>query len=132
AMAHGLLTTFLSRDHREIEALLEASCEAEEIDLERYDLFRERLLRHIGWEEKILFPAAARARGERLPRAAQLRRDHGRIAALLTRRPTPASVAELRSILGPHDALEEGAEGAYAECERLLADCAAELVDRMR
>ena len=48
------LTAFLAGDHREMDRLLARSRAGSEIDLETYDLFRERLLRHIGWEEKIL------------------------------------------------------------------------------
>lgn len=128
----SLLTDFLENDHREIDALLERSRRGDDIDLEAYEQFRGRLLRHIGWEEKILLPAAAEARGEPLPRAARLRKDHGRLAALLTRRPTPDSVAEIVSILTSHNEIEEGAEGVYAECEALLADRSDELVARMR
>jgi hypothetical protein len=126
------LSEFLEDDHREIDALLARASGGDEIDLAVYDQFRARLLRHIGWEEKILFRAAADARGEPLAGAPRLRRDHGRIAALLTRRPTPESIAELVAILVQHNELEEGDGGVYAECDALLADQAAELESRMR
>ncbi len=120
----------LEDDHRAIDDLLARACASEPIDLQLYDRFRERLLRHIGWEEKIVFRAAAEARGAALPEAATLRRDHGRIAALLTRRPTEDSIAELRAILERHNHLEEG--GVSAECQRVLADQNDALVERMR
>lgn len=132
-MSKAELTEFLSNDHREIDALLDESCAGAELDLRTYDVFRERLLRHIGWEEKILLPAIARARGEPLARAAQLRSDHGRIAGILTRAPTPESIARLREILAAHNAIEEGAGGVYVECEAFLTDeNAGEMMERMR
>jgi hypothetical protein len=71
-------------------------------------------------EEKILLPAAQRARGgEPLPSAARLRLDHGALAALLVPSPTAAIGRAIRTILERHNALEEGPEGAYDACERL-------------
>ncbi len=128
----GPITRFLEADHRAIDELLSGSRRGTDVDLEVFDRFRERLLRHIGWEEKILLPAAAEARGEPLEAAKQLRRDHGRLAALLTRRPTLGSMAEVASILAAHNEIEEGEAGVYAACESLLADRADELVARMR
>jgi hypothetical protein len=72
-------------------------------------------------EEKILLPAARRARGgEPLPLAARLRLDHGALAALLVPTPTPALIATLRTILAAHNAIEEGPEGVYETCEHLV------------
>jgi hypothetical protein len=74
-------------------------------------------------EEKVLLPAAQRARGgEALPAAARLRLDHGALAALLVPSATPAIRAALRGILQRHNALEEGPDGVYAACERLAGD----------
>jgi len=46
--------------------------------------------------------------------------------------PTRAIVAEIRSILGPHNAVEEQPGGLYETCEELLAPVATEVVERMR
>jgi hypothetical protein len=74
-------------------------------------------------EEKILVPAAQRARGgEPLPAAGKLRLDHGALAALLVPTPTPTILRALRGILAQHNALEEGPDGVYAACERLAGD----------
>jgi hypothetical protein len=71
-------------------------------------------------EEKILLPAAQRARGgEPLPSAAQLRPDHGALAALLVPPPSGAIGNAIRAILERHNALEEGPEGVCEACERL-------------
>jgi hypothetical protein len=65
-------------------------------------------------------PTAKRLRGGRpLPAARQLRLDHAALAALLVPTPTPATVERLRALLDVHNALEEGDDGVYAQCERL-------------
>ena len=65
-----------------------------QVDGQDYAEFRAGLLRHIGIEEKLLLPAARRARsGTPIERAHQLRIEHGAIGLLKT---------------------------VYAECERLI------------
>jgi hypothetical protein len=84
-------------------------------------------------EEKILLPAAQRARGgEPLPVAAKLRLDHGAIAALLVPTPTPAIVAALRRILTDHNLIEEDPGGLYETCDDMLAAEADEILARLR
>jgi hypothetical protein len=46
--------------------------------------------------------------------------------------PAPEIVQEIRSILVPHDALEEGPDGPYARADLLLGALAPALVERMR
>ncbi len=130
----GPIARFLAEDHRRLEALLARAVAAPgAVDREPYDAFRAGLLRHIALEEKILLPAARQARGgEPLPIARRLRVEHGAIASLLVPPPTPELVRELRSILDPHDAIEEEAGGPYAACDALLAGGAADLLARMR
>ena len=78
-------------------------------------------------EEKVLFVAARRARGgEPLELAARLRVDHGAIAALLVPTPTPAIVAEIRSVLVPHNRREEEEGGVYDACDEALGPAQAE------
>jgi hypothetical protein len=129
----GPIARFLKGDHARLDALLaSALARPEAVDLEAFGAFRAGLLRHIAVEEKILLPAAREARGgEPLPLARRLRIDHGAITSLLVPTPTPAIAAELRSILGPHDAAEEEPGGLYETCDALLAPSAAELVARM-
>ncbi len=130
----GPITTYLAADHERLEAALCRAVERPEaIDLTAYDEFRRGLLRHIGIEEKILLPAARRAReGEPLAMATRLRLDHGALAALLVPSPTPAIVAAIRSILVAHNRLEEGAGGVYEICENLAGRATAALAAQMR
>lgn len=132
--APGPIARFLADDHARLDALLAASVAAPgAVDPAPYAAFRAGLLRHIALEEKIVLPAAREARGgEPLAAARRLRIEHGALAALLVPSPTPELVGELRSILGPHNVLEEGPGGIYSECDALLAGRAEELVARMR
>ncbi len=118
---HGPLHGFLADDHARLDALLRrALADPNHIDAIAYAEFRAGLLKHIGMEEKILLPAAQRARGgEPLPIAAKLRLDHGALAALLVPSPTLAVVAALRRILAAHNPIEEGPGGLYDTCEEL-------------
>jgi hypothetical protein len=126
----GSLAEGMQRDHERIDELLVRSVAGAAIDMESYEQFRGALLRHIGIEEKILLPAARRARGgEPLPVAGQLRADHAALAALVVPSPTRALVAEIEHLLAAHNQLEEGPDGMYAACEALLA---AELDDLLR
>jgi hypothetical protein len=117
----GPVAHFLRDDHERLDGLFRrAVARAGTIDREVYAEFRAGLLRHIGMEEKILLPAAQRARaGEPLPIAAKLRLDHGALVALLVPTPTPQIVAAIRTILASHNALEEGPGGVYEVCEEL-------------
>lgn len=130
----GPIFQLLAEDHERLDALLtRALAGPGGVDLAAYGAFREGLLRHIALEEKILLPAAREARGgEPLPQARRLRIDHGAIAALLVPTPTPGIAGELRKILGPHDEVEEGEGGLYAECDALLAGEAGAILDRLR
>lgn len=120
--ALGPLARFLADDHARLDALLgRALAPANEIDRAAYAEFRRGLLKHIGMEERILLPAAQRARGgDALPEAAKLRLDHGALAALLVPTPTRQILAAVRTILEQHNALEERSGGVYEVCEKLL------------
>ncbi len=117
----GMIDRFLGEDHDRLDALLaRATAQPGTIDRAAYDEFRRGLLKHISMEEKILLPAAQRARGgEPLELAARLRLDHGALAALLVPTPTLAIIRAIRSIIEGHNRLEEGPGGVYAMCEQL-------------
>ena len=117
----GPVHDFLAADHARLDALLDrATTSASDLDAAPFEEFRGGLLRHIGMEEKVLLPAVRRANGGTPhPLASRLRRDHSAIAMLLVPTPTRAIVEEIVSILAPHNAIEEGADGVYAACDRL-------------
>jgi hypothetical protein len=125
----GPIGRLLGGDHARLDALLARAAD----DSTAYTEFRRGLLRHIAMEEKVLLPAAQRAGGGGpLPQAATLRQDHGALAALLVPTPTSAILAALRGILTRHNALEEGPDGVYAACERLVGDEIVDLVVALR
>jgi hypothetical protein len=130
----GPIRRFLAADHERLDALLAASVRPDGgIDLGAYEGFRAGLLRHIGIEEKILFPASRRANGGApLPILERLHREHGALALLLVPTPTAAIVGEIRSILEGHNAAEEGIGGAYAVCDTLLGDALESVMERLR
>jgi hypothetical protein len=130
----GAVARYLAADHARLDALLvRATAQPDEIDPTAYAGFRAGLLKHIGMEEKILLPAAQRARGgEPLPIAAKLRLDHGALAALLVPTPTPLIIAAIRRILTAHNALEEGPGGVYQACEQLAGKDVEGLLARLQ
>jgi hypothetical protein len=130
----GPIYRFLAGDHARLDALLHgAFADPDRIDLQAYGQFRAGLLRHIAMEEKILLPAAQKARsGEPLPIAAKLRLDHGALAALLVPTPTTAIAASIRVILTAHNPLEEGPDGLYQACDALLAGESENIAARLR
>ena len=126
----GPIAQWLTADHARLDALLDRATAG--LDASAYAEFRSGLLRHIGIEEKLLLPAVQRAQGgSPLAVAARLRLDHGALAALLVPTPTPVVMSTIRHILGNHNALEEGADGVYAACDRLLGDRAEGLLREM-
>jgi hypothetical protein len=130
----GKIYTYLADDHARLDALLErAAAHPENINLAAYAEFRSGLLRHISMEEKILLPAAQRARGGTpLPFAAKLRLDHGALAALLVPTPTASIVAAIRAILNEHNVVEERHGGVYEQCEALAASERDEILKTLR
>lgn len=130
----GPICRFLADDHVRLDDLLRrAVADPAHIDRATYAEFRAGLLKHIGMEEKILLPAAQRARGgQPLDIAAKLRLDHGAIAALLVPTPTPAIVAALRRILRDHNLIEEDPGGLYETCDQILAAETGEVLARLR
>lgn len=118
------IAEYLQHDHKRLDLLL-AKSELPDgsIDEQTYEEFREGLLLHIGIEEKLLFPAARNARnGEMIERAAKLRLDHGAITALLVLSPNTKVITALKTILEPHNQIEEGPPGVYVECEKVIGE----------
>ena len=126
----GRIEAFLDADHARLAALLaRATARPGLVDAEVFWEFRTGLLKHIGMEERILFPAARAARaGESFPWAHRLREHHGLLASLLVPTPTPERVARIIQILDIHNGLEEGVGGAYADCEAALGEAGVDAV----
>ena len=120
----GRLYEYLAQDHAVLGQLLEdAISHPGGIDLAAYESFRAGLLRHIGIEERILFPMARRMRGgEPLPIEARLHRDHAALAALLVPPPTMELLHTMKALLERHNDLEERTGGLYELCEALVGE----------
>lgn len=125
----GDLYALMAAEHAQLDELLRnASEEGRAIDREAYQRFRERLLRHIRVEERILLPMAERKRGEALSIAARLRLDHGALAALLMLPPVDHAFRAIRAVLDAHNPLEEVEGGVYQQCESLIGSEIAEVL----
>ena len=133
AMMHGAIWRLLADDHARLDSLLEraGSCHSVE-ELVAYDQFRRALLRHIAMEEKVLLPAAERARGAPIPEAPRLRLDHGALAALMMPSPQPGIVRAIRFVLARHNPIEESAGGVYDSCEWLAGAGASEVLAALK
>lgn len=131
AAGPGPIAAWFAADHARLDELLRRAADGAAFDGEAFEAFRGGILRHIALEEKLLFPALRAARGgEPPPLARRLRVEHGAIASLLVPPPDAAVAAELRSILGPHNAAEEEPGGLYQACDQLLEARAGELLAR--
>ncbi len=120
ALRRGNLYALMAGEHAQLDGLLaKAAGESGQIDRESYQRFRERLLRHIRIEERILLPMAERKRGATLPLAPRLRLDHGAFAALLMLPPVEQAFRTIRTVLDVHNPLEEAQGGVYEQCETL-------------
>ncbi|MDF0676423.1 MAG: hemerythrin domain-containing protein [Nitrospira sp.] len=136
------IARLLTEDHRRLEQLLDrADLQGGKIDSVPYEAFRAGLLRHIGMEEKILFPAIQRAQQGQAGSVlvppldsllARLRLEHGALATLLMPSPTPAILATIRGILQRHDEIEESPDGPYAGGDNLLGKEAAQILAALR
>lgn len=130
----GKIYRYMADDHARLDDLLQrATIHPDTIEPSAYAEFRAGLLKHIGMEEKILLPAAQRARGGTpLPIAAKLRLDHGALAALLVPTPTASIIAAIRAVIEAHNPIEEGPGGLYERCEELAGAKADQILDALR
>ena len=90
----GKIHCYLAADHDRLDALLErAISDPTKIDAAAYAQFRAGLLKHIALEEKVLLPAAQKARGRY-----QLGNASACLAALdVMRASLPVSANDIRS-----------------------------------
>lgn len=121
------ITEYLVRDHARLHALLDGASQGVELNANSFEDFRAGLLRHIGIEEKILFPAVKKARGgQSLESAVALRVEHAALTSLLVPTPDMALCNEIRALLSDHDKREEEPGGVYAQCNQVLTPAAAQ------
>jgi hypothetical protein len=117
------ITEYLAIDHARLRALLAKAASAADVDQEAYAALRRGLLRHIAIEEKLLLPAARDARGGApLERAHDMRVEHAALTSLLVPTPDRALVREIAALLAAHEQTEDGPDGVFAECERLISE----------
>jgi hemerythrin HHE cation binding domain-containing protein len=130
----GELYRFMKSEHERLDQLLAQAAErGGAVDGGAYEGFRERLLRHIRIEERILLPMAQHKRGgEPLAIAPRLRLDHGALAALLMLPPVDYTFHAIRAVLDAHNPLEENEGGVYQQCEGLAGLEAAALLEHAR
>jgi hypothetical protein len=122
----------LTRDHERLDRLLAAALRSDgTVNEPAYRELRRGLLRHIGIEERILFPEIRRVGGSTEVEL-QLHRDHAVLAALLVPPPSRAEIEQIRAILAMHNPLEEGAGGFYERMEELAGHEVEELTARVR
>ena len=128
----GAITEYFESDHRRLDRLLvRATADPNAIDGDAYAKFRSGLLRHIGLEEKIVFPMVQRLRGGApMPEVQQLRLDHGALTALFVPPPTTGIIAAIRAILEKHNAMEEAAFGVYETSDELAGADTADVVEK--
>lgn len=124
------LYNFFANDHHRIESLLDkATGSSGRVEMKYYHQFRSGLLRHIGMEEKILFPAAKKANEEIMKKLLpRFRLEHGALTALMVPPPSAALVKVIRHVLDKHDQAEEEPGGLYDVCEALTKDQTEELL----
>jgi hypothetical protein len=130
----GPVHAYLAQDHDRLGRLLDgALANPESIDQASYDVFRAGLLRHIGLEEKLLFPPARRL-GDASVQAmvARLHQEHALFAAMLVPTPTVELLTQLRGLLGAHNVREEGPDGIYEIAERIAGDQVGALAAELR
>lgn len=127
-------SAYLADDHDRLDALFhQATHNILEIDLDAYQQFRQGLMRHIGIEEKIVFPSLIKHHGEVAKViTTRLRSDHGAIVALLVPTPDPSVIATLTAILNTHNEFEESADGVYSMIAALGEQEAQSLLHQMQ
>src|SRR5207247_8666409 len=93
----GKISQFLCADHARLDDVVRrATVDSTRIDHIGYAEFREGLLRHLGMEVQILFPAARSARsGKRIRATGKLSLDRGGSVESGMLRPTPTIVAAI-------------------------------------
>ena len=128
----GRIYEILAADHRRLDNLLQKALAGSQLDYEAFENFRAGLLRHIGMEEKVLFPTAQKKVGKPIPGVDKLRQDHSQLAAMLVPTPSKAIAEDIKAVLAAHNQLEEGPQGVYARCEEAIGEDIPDTLDKLR
>ncbi len=128
------IASFLQADHERLDQLLLSVVqETSELNREKYDEFRRGLLKHIGIEERLLFPWAVKfGSADEKAIATTLRSHHGALAAVLVLEPSLGVINAVKHILAHHNPIEEGLEGFYVSCETLAGNEARSLLAQIK
>ncbi|HZT08881.1 MAG TPA: hemerythrin domain-containing protein [Chloroflexota bacterium] len=129
----GPVHQYLAGDHDRLGRLLDDALQPASMDLASYEAFRAGLLRHIGLEEKLVFPVARRT-GDAATQAmiSRLHQEHALFAAMLVPTPTVEILSQLRDLLVSHNQREEAPGGMYQIAERIAGGEVKALADQLR
>jgi hypothetical protein len=121
---HGPVYEYLAQDHDRLGQLLNRTLSnPEAIDTAAYEGFRAGLLRHVGLEERLLFPPGRQLGDDSVTAMInRLHQEHALFAAMLVPPPTVDLLTQLRELLDSHNAREEGPDGIYEVTERLAGE----------
>lgn len=114
------LTRLLVAQHSGGLLELEACAGASGVVLERFEVFRRGLLRHVAIEEVLVLPALRRALGHTPMFHNANRKDHAALVALCVTWPTREWLEDLRELLLHHQRVEEAPLGFYALVDQYL------------
>ncbi len=130
----GPIYEYFEADHARLDALAKkAGADPASLDREAFDALRAGLLRHIGMEEKFLFPALRQATGgDPGIELKRFRVEHAAITSLLVGTPTADLLMEIQSILTPHNRAEEATRGLYETCDDILGSDGESVLARVR
>ena len=133
-MRPGPIHRYLADDHDRLGTLLDRALgQADDIETDSYEAFRSGLLRHIGLEEKLLFPSARRMGDARiLEMVDRLHREHAVFAAMLVPKPTAKVLGQMRDLLAHHNAREESTGGLYEVAELIAGENSDALAAELR
>ncbi len=112
---------FLTADHNRLDELLTRTLTGtSSVDYGAWDEFRQGLLQHMAWEEKIAMPPL-RATGTAGELCDRIRADHALLAALTVPPPRAELILTTRRVLEEHNKLEEAPGGLYEQCVQAAA-----------
>ncbi len=118
----GPIHSLLAADHDRLDRHLHRALAGPELELAALDAFRHGLMRHIR-DEGVLFSLVHKTgRSAEIPRLRWIRAGHDFFVMVLTNAPKRERLECLRTLLVPHNRVEEEPDGVYQACEAVLVD----------